>query len=93
MNFAHVNHQEDRRLFSTPAGFGADEPQRLQARLCGGEFEGGRVPSCNGIAGETANFDDFHDDRSKPKWPKSSEQHPHQRVSSRVVRSESALLK
>ena len=33
MNFAHINHQEDRRLFSTPAGFGADEPQRLQARV------------------------------------------------------------
>eukprot|EP00956_Cyclotella_meneghiniana_P010106 scaffold13946_cov60-Cyclotella_meneghiniana.AAC.2 len=82
MNFAHVNHQENRRLFSTPAGFGADEPQRLQAR----------VWPCNGIAGETANFDVFRDDRTKPKWPKSSEQHPHQRVNSRIVKSESALL-
>ena len=59
------------------AGFGADEPQRPQARvLRGGEFEGGRVPSYHGIAGETAEFDDFRDDGWSMKWPDSGEKYP-----------------
>eukprot|EP00956_Cyclotella_meneghiniana_P013297 scaffold19129_cov55-Cyclotella_meneghiniana.AAC.1 len=84
----HIRRIED--YFPHQRGLGQMSPNGSRPVSGVGEFEGGRVPSCNGIAGETANFDDFHDVRSKPKWPKSSEQHPHQRVSSKVMRSKSA---
>ena len=54
---------------NSSAGFGADEPQRHQARVWrpGGEFEGHPQAPRYGIAGETAEFDDFRHDRLKPK--------------------------
>eukprot|EP00956_Cyclotella_meneghiniana_P013445 scaffold19448_cov53-Cyclotella_meneghiniana.AAC.4 len=46
-------------------------------RRGGGEFEGGRVPSYHGIAGETTEFDDdFRDGRWSMKWPNSGEKYP-----------------
>ena len=46
----------------------------------GGEFEGGRGPSYYGIADESAEFDDFRDDRLVAKWPKLRQQHSCRRV-------------